>query len=63
MSEQDRYGTTKTAQPIPIQNDNAIVVGTPNPTEAPNPRAMDAYNATVRKDLQASRKQHRSDAS
>jgi len=56
MNEQEQYGTTKTAEPIPIPPDRPFVTSTSNPTAAPDRRAMEAYNAVVRKDLLARRK-------
>jgi hypothetical protein len=53
MTEQERYGTTQTAAPIPVPNDAPFVTSTPNPTATPDPIAMRAYNAIVRKDLMA----------
>jgi len=58
MTEQERYGTTQTAAPIPVPQDRPFVTSTQNPTEAPDPGAMRAYNAVVRKDLMARREQH-----
>jgi hypothetical protein len=58
MSEQDQYGTVQTAEPIPIPRDRPFVTSTPNPTGVPDPSAMRAYNAVVRKDLLARREQH-----
>jgi hypothetical protein len=54
--EQDRYGIVKEAEPIPIAKHSPFVVSTPNAT-APDPRAVQAFNATVRRDLVAQRQQ------
>jgi hypothetical protein len=51
MTEQDRYGTTKTAQPIPVEPGRSFITSTRNPTAAPDPTALRAYVATVKHDL------------
>jgi hypothetical protein len=58
MTEQEQYGTTKTAEPIPVPHDRPFVTSTPNPTAAPKQIALRAYNAIVRKDLLARHRQH-----
>jgi hypothetical protein len=45
------YGTTKTAEPIPVPHDRPFVTGTPNPTAPPDQGAMQAYYAIVRRDF------------
>jgi hypothetical protein len=59
MTEQDRYGTTKAAAPIPVVHDRRTVTSTPNPTAAPNRSALRAYHRVVRKDITARRKERR----
>lgn len=53
------YGTTKTAEPIPVLRDR-FVTSTANPTAPPDQKAMKAYYAIVRRDLCAGRQQHHS---
>ncbi len=63
MTEQEQYGTTtRTVEPIQVPHDRPFVTSTPNPTDAPDPSAVQAYNAIVRKDLMARRVQRGSSA-
>ena len=63
-NEQDQYGTQKAAQPIPVEiASGAYVVSTPSPTANPDPTAMQAYQATVRRDLIALREQRHGESS
>ncbi|HUN79125.1 MAG TPA: hypothetical protein VMU32_09410 [Solirubrobacteraceae bacterium] len=52
------YGTTKTAEPIPVPRDRPFVTSTPNPTAAPDQAAMKAYYAIVSRDFRAQHQQH-----
>lgn len=58
MSEQDQYGTIQTAEPIPVSTHSPFVASTPNATASPDPQVMQAYYATIRRDLHAQRQQH-----
>ena len=54
--EQERYGTVRAAEPIPVLTSGPFVASTPNATSPPE-QAMQAFNAMVHKDLVARREQ------
>ncbi len=63
--EQNPFGAVQ-APPaaIPVVSSGPFVVSTASPTASPKPRAMNAFYATVRKDLatrQAEKRQHGGD--
>jgi hypothetical protein len=56
MSEQEEYGTIKSAEPIPVPTQGPYIATTP-PASAPDPSALRVVNAVIVKDLITRREQ------
>ena len=50
-NEQDHLGIVRASELIPVATSGPFVATTPNVTDAPDPRASEAFYATISKDL------------